>query len=44
VVVGSALVNRVAELERGKRYTLEQLREQTRLIADMRAAMDAVKA
>lgn len=44
VVVGSALVNRVAELERGKPYTLEQLREQTRLIADMRAAMDAVKA
>jgi len=44
VVVGSALVNRVAELERGKTYTIEQLREQTRLIADMRAAMDAVKA
>jgi len=44
VVVGSALVNRVAELERGKQYTPEQLRTQTRLIADMRAAMDAGKA
>lgn len=41
VVVGSALVRRVAELERGKTWTLQQLREQTRIIADMRAAMDA---
>lgn len=41
VVVGSALVKRVAELERGKSYTQEQLQAQTRIIADMRAAMDA---
>jgi tryptophan synthase alpha chain len=44
VVVGSALVNRVAELERGKSYTQQQLQEKTSLIAEMRAAMDAVKA
>lgn len=44
VVVGSALVRRIAELERGKTYTQEQLREQTRIIADMRAAMDAAHA
>lgn len=44
VVVGSALVRRIAELQRGNSYTLAQLREQTRIIADMRAAMDAVQA
>jgi tryptophan synthase alpha chain len=44
VVVGSALVNRVAELERGKSYTQQQLCDLTSLVADMRVAMDAVKA
>jgi len=37
-------VNRVSELERGKSYTQQQLQEKTSLIAEMRAAMDAVKA
>lgn len=44
VVVGSALVRRIAELQRGHAYTQDQLREQTRIIADMRAAMDAATA
>lgn len=43
VVVGSALVNRVAELERGKHYTQQYLQEKTALIAQMRSAMDANK-
>lgn len=41
VVVGSALINRVAELERGHPYTGSELQALTSLIADMRAAMDA---
>jgi tryptophan synthase alpha chain len=44
VVVGSALVRRIAELQPGNSYSQEQLREQTRIIADMRAAMDAGQA
>jgi len=43
VVVGSALVNRVAELQRGKNYSPKELQEQTELITAMRAAMDAGK-
>jgi tryptophan synthase alpha chain len=41
VVVGSALVNRIAELKPDVGYTQPQLVEQTALIAGMRAAMDA---
>lgn len=41
VVVGSALVKRIAELERGRGYSLDQLKQQTILIAQMRAAIDA---
>lgn len=40
VVVGSALVSRIAELKRGQRYSPQELQELTALIADMRAAMD----
>jgi tryptophan synthase alpha chain len=43
VVVGSALVDRIAELKDGQTYTQQQLLAQTDLIASMRAAMDAVK-
>lgn len=43
VVVGSALVSKVAELERGKTYTQQFLQEKTAIIAQMRAAMDANK-
>jgi len=42
VVVGSALVKRIAELERGKSYSQKQLEQQTEIIAQMRTAMDAV--
>lgn len=41
VVVGSALVKQVAELEKGKSYSDEALAEQVSLIRDMRQAMDA---
>lgn len=41
IVVGSALINKIAELKAGQTYTMEQLRSQTDLIARMRAAMDA---
>ncbi len=41
IVVGSALINKIAELKAGQTYTVEQLRSQTDLIARMRAAMDA---
>ena len=41
VVVGSALVSRIAELERGQHYDAKELQATTSLIADMRAAMDA---
>lgn len=41
VVVGSALVSRIAELERGRRYSQQELQDRISLIADMRAAMDA---
>ena len=40
VVVGSALVSKVAELEADEEYTFDRLRQQTSIIADMRAAMD----
>lgn len=40
VVVGSALVKRVAELEKGTSYSAEALLEQVSLIRDMRQAMD----
>ena len=41
VVVGSALIRRIAELQAGQAYTPEQLVAQTNIIAGMRAAMDA---
>jgi tryptophan synthase alpha chain len=41
IVVGSALIKRIAELKAGQKYTPEQLVAQTDLIAGMRAAMDA---
>jgi len=41
VVVGSALINRIAELAPGQQYSQTQLVAQTALIADMRHAMDA---
>jgi tryptophan synthase alpha chain len=41
IVVGSALINRIAELKPGQGRTPEQLLAQTDLIAGMRAAMDA---
>jgi tryptophan synthase alpha chain len=40
VVVGSALINRIAELKDQDNYSLAQLTQQTSLIADMRQAMD----
>ncbi|MGV3592126.1 MAG: tryptophan synthase subunit alpha [Gammaproteobacteria bacterium] len=43
VVVGSALIRRIAELQEGGVYTPEQLTAQTSIIADMRAAMDATR-
>lgn len=41
VVVGSALVKHIEQLERGKTHDAQTLQEATRLIAGMRAAMDA---
>lgn len=41
VVVGSALINRIAELKPGQQYSQAQLVAQTDLIAGMRRAMDA---
>jgi tryptophan synthase alpha chain len=41
VVVGSALVNKIAELQDGVSYSHAQLVEQTAIIKMMRAAMDA---
>ena len=41
VVVGSALINKIAELQDGVSYTHEQLIEQTAIIKLMRSAMDA---
>ncbi len=40
VVVGSALINRIAELKDQDTYTAAELERQTSLIADMRKAMD----
>jgi len=40
VVVGSALINRIAELKDQDSYSVAQLTQQTSLIADMRKAMD----
>ncbi len=40
VVVGSALINRIAELPDHDHHTLAALQQQTSLIADMRKAMD----
>lgn len=41
VVVGSALVSRIAELEKGRSYSAEELGKQVQLIQEMRQAMDA---
>ncbi len=41
VVVGSALINKIAELQDGPSYNHAQLVEQTAIIKMMRAAMDA---
>jgi len=41
VVVGSALIKRIAELKPDQQYSQQQLIEQTSLIAGMRQAMDA---
>ncbi|HWK53695.1 MAG TPA: tryptophan synthase subunit alpha [Hyphomicrobiales bacterium] len=41
IVVGSALVARIGELQPAQAYTHDALRQQTALIAEMRAAMDA---
>lgn len=41
VVVGSALVNKVAELHAGTEYSQQQLLEQVALIQTMRTAMDS---
>lgn len=41
IVVGSALVARIAELQPGQAYSQDALCRQTALIAEMRAAMDA---
>ena len=41
VVVGSALVSRIASLEPGRQYARSELAETTALIRDMRRAMDA---
>jgi len=41
VVVGSALINAIATLEKGKTYTQEALQAHISLISDMRQAMDA---
>jgi tryptophan synthase alpha chain len=43
VVVGSALIKRIAELKPGQACTPEQLIAQTDIIAGMRAAMDATR-
>lgn len=43
VVVGSALIKRIAELEDRSDYSRAQLVEQTALIAQMRLAMDATQ-
>ena len=40
VVVGSALVNRVAELEKNKKYSVDELSAHIALIREMREAMD----
>ena len=40
VVVGSALINRIEELEAGKGYSVEALQEHISLISDMRKGMD----
>lgn len=44
VVVGSALINRIAELKPGQQYSQQQLVDQTALIAGMRQAMDGLAA
>jgi tryptophan synthase alpha chain len=43
VVVGSALVSRVAELQHEQHYSPDQLKMQTAIIAEMRAAMDKAR-
>lgn len=40
VVVGSALINRIEELQDRDNYSVAELQQQTSLIADMRKAMD----
>jgi tryptophan synthase alpha chain len=44
VVVGSALINKIAELQDRTDHTPQQLKEKTTLLAEMRAAMDAAAA
>ena len=41
IVVGSALVNRIAELDGARHYTVEELQAHIALIGDMRRAIDA---
>lgn len=43
VVVGSALINKIAELPDRTDHTPQQLKEKTTLLAQMRAAMDAAR-
>jgi len=41
VVVGSALVSKIAELEKGRQYSPEELQAHIGIIRQMRDAMDA---
>ena len=41
VVVGSALINKIAELDAGREYSIEELQSHIGLISDMRNGMDA---
>ena len=43
VVVGSALIQRIEQLAPGQHYDSNRLLQTTELIAEMRAAMDAVQ-
>ena len=40
VVVGSALINKIEELDSTRQYNLDELKEHISLIKDMRDAMD----
>jgi len=41
VVVGSALINKIAELDAGKEYSAEELQSHIGLISEMRKGMDS---